>query len=267
MPDGALQRCLKLATSLNAKHEWGLTDTTLCEYARKAARFVASNSAPTDMQLSAWLRYYHNDHALVEALLDSNHPEHMLRWGEWTRQALRILAAKTARTRLPDEVAASLEDLAQEAIQNLWCGLPSFSYQSSFTTWAFTIVGHCLARHYRAQQTQKRGALPPAQSLDSRLESGAAFDHDTTPAPDDEALSALLSELIDRALRQHPDGRIATIFHLWVTEEQTLRVIGDKLALSPARVHALLKQAIGLLQREEAIRQWVEQDMTKEVMT
>lgn len=266
MSNDAFQRCLKIVSLLNTEYGWGLTNETLRQYARKLATSFANIAGMSDVQLNVSIRYYHKDHALVEALLDTDHPEHAERWAEWTRQALSILAAKTAQTRLPDEMAVSLEDLAQEAILDLWRGLRNFSYQSSFHTWAFTVIGHCLARHYRTHQTQKRAALPAARSLDTMVATGDTFPNQTTMSPDTATFNTLLLELVNRVLRQHPDRRLAVVFHLWANEEQTLRVIGDRLALSPARVHALLKQAVALLRDEEAIRGWVERDVIREIV-
>lgn len=263
--DTALQRCLELVALLDAEHEWGLALPDQWRYARAIVKCCINIADMSDAQICTSLRYYHKDHALVAALLDSAHPDHGERWIEWTRLTLRILAAKSAGTRLPDEIVASLEDLAQEAIQDLWRGLPHFSYQSSFQTWAFTVVGHYLARHYRALQTQKRSALPPPQSLDSMLAIGDTLCDDVTPPPDDVAFSNILAHLVNRVLEQHPDQRIPLVFHLWVYEEKPLRVIGDQLNLSPARVHALLKQTTQLLRSELTLQKWAEHDSNREI--
>jgi RNA polymerase sigma factor (sigma-70 family) len=260
MPEnGDIQRCLRLAALLDAEHGWGLTPQAQRSYAEQIPLLYANIAGADDAQLCAILRYYHHDHALVEVLRDPLHPESAEHWAEWTRLALRFLTAKSGGYGA-DEAVTSLEDLVQEAVQDLWRGLHTFRYQSSFQTWAFSVIGNCLARHYRGLHTQKRAALPPAQSLDAMLAVGDTLHDQVTPPPDETALGTTLATLVWRALEQHPDRRLAVIFQLWVWEEQTLRAIGDQLHLSPARVHALLKQAITLLRDEVAIQEWTATD-------
>jgi RNA polymerase sigma factor (sigma-70 family) len=258
--DTELQRCFEFVTLLNAEHGWELTPQSQLDYARQIAACCANLTDTSDARICAMLRYYHKDHALVDALRDTTNREHSDRWADWTSQAIRFLAAKTAGTFGGDDIATSLEDLAQEAIHDLWRGLATFSYQSSFQTWAFTIIGHCLARHYRALATQKRGAFSPTHSLDMLLTAGDIFDDRGTPSLDELAFGDMLAELVQNVLDQHPDRRLAIIFQLWASEEQTLRTIGDQLDLSVARVHALLKQAIALLHNELAIQDWARID-------
>jgi RNA polymerase sigma factor (sigma-70 family) len=268
MPENSdLQRCLKLVGLLDAEHSWGLNQQVQQRYAEQIIGSCANIAGRTDAQLSATLQYYHKDHALVEALRDPTHLDHADRWMEWTRQCLRILAAKIAGTQLIDAGAVSFEDLAQEANLDLWRGLRGFSYQSSFYTWAFTVIGHCVARHYRSLQTQKRGALAPAQSLDSMLAVGDTVQDHTMPSPDALARGTILSATIAHILDQQPDRRLTIIFQLWANEEQTLRAIGEQLNLSPARVHTLLKQAITLLHAELALQDWAEPASVREIDT
>jgi RNA polymerase sigma factor (sigma-70 family) len=250
-------RCLNLVNLLDAEHGWGLTQLMQKRYAEQIIGCCADITGRTEAQLSFMIQNYHRDHALVEALRDPAHHDHAERWDEWTQQCLRILAAKISGGQLVDAGAVSLEDLAQEANFDLWRGLAKFSYQSSFHTWAFTVIGHCVARHYRSRQTQKRGALSPAQSLDSMLAVGDTFQDQAAPSLDALAHGSILAATIARILNQQPDRRLAIIFHLWANEEQTLRTIGEQLHLSSARVHALLKQIIALLQEDLVLQRWV----------
>lgn len=266
MPETAnFLRCLGLVGLLDAEHGWGLTQQMRKRYAEQIIIYCTDSAGRTDAQLSSTLQYYHKEHELVEALRDPAHPDHADRWDEWTRQCLRILAAKIAGAQLSDAGAVSLEDLAQEANLDLWRGLARFSYQSSFHTWAFTVIAHCVARHYRALLTQKRGALAPAQSLDSMLAVGDTFQDQAMPSLDALARGTILAATIAHILSQHPDQRLPIIFQLWANEEQTLRTIGEQLHLSPARVHALLKQAIALLQKELALQGWAAPDAPEEI--
>src|SRR5206468_757811 len=118
----------------------------------------------------------------------------------------------------------------------------------------------CLARHYRALQTQKRNALVQIQSLEGMLSIIDTLPDQATPMPDEAALDGSFAALWRQVLARHPDHRLVSIFQLWAYEERTLRVIGEQLNLSTARVHTLLGQAIALLRDETAIRDWLEHD-------
>ena len=74
-----------------------------------------------------------------------------------------------------------------------------------------------------------------------------------------------LNTIAEGVLVLDTDQRIALVFHLWVYEEKPLRVIGDQLNLSPARVHALLKQTTQLLRSELTLQKWAEHDSNREI--
>jgi RNA polymerase sigma factor (sigma-70 family) len=251
------QRYLGLVEQLNREHGWELSSHTQRRYVDQMIACCSDIASKSDVQLRAMFEYYHGDHALVEALRNSAHPEHTDRWMEWTLRAIRIITKKSRGSYSLHETATSIDDLAQEAVLDIWRGLPSFSYQSSFHTWVFAVIGHCLARQQRARQAQKRSALPPPQSLDMLLMTGDIFPAQNAPAPDDIALTNMLAGLVRQVLELHPDRRLAIIFRLAVGEEQTLRTIGEQLHLSPPRVHALLKQAVALLRDELSLQDWV----------
>lgn len=258
MHDSGFQRCMTLVADLDREHEWGLTLHDQQDYAAHVAACCITIAGMSDARICNTIRHYHRDHALVEALRDANHHQHAACWAEWVRQATRILGACIAGRSSGDMAVVGFEDLAQEALHDLWRGLVQFKYQSSFQTWAYTIVSNALARHYRALQTKKRSALSVPLSLDPLLEHDAAFQHRRTPQPDEETLNTLLAEIVDQVLAQHPDRRLAVVFQLWAHDEQTLRMIGAQLQLSPARVHALLKQARALVRAELELQEWVE---------
>jgi RNA polymerase sigma factor (sigma-70 family) len=262
-----VQRCLTLVTLLTAEHGWELTPEIQRRYAEQVVAHCSDGAGSSEARLCAAIRYYHHDHALVDALRDPSHPENSQCWAEWTRQTLRFLTAKTRGVLSTDEAGTNLDDLTQEAVHDLWRGLRTFNYQSSFQTWAFSVIGHCLARHYRAFQTQKRSALPAAHSLDAMLAVGDSIQDHVTPPPEEAALGDTLEALVWRVLEEHPDRRLTTVFQLWACEEQTLRVIGDQLHLSPTRVHALLKQAIHILRSEQAIQDWAQHDPSRILAT
>jgi len=250
------QHCLTIIARLNSQHHWNLSRAQQHAYATAITTHAACSPRLDDGRLSAMVTYYHGEHALVEALRDPKHPEHSLCWAAWTQHAIRILLSKSAGMALLDGAAVSLEDLAQEAMHDLWRGLASYHYQSRFHTWSFTIISHCLARHYRALQTQKRAALRRIHSLDALLAEGATFCERAALQPEEIALHDSLMALMRQVLGQHPDKRLITVFSLWVYEEQPLRTIGEQLNLSVTRVHALLREAILLLRSATAIQTW-----------
>jgi RNA polymerase sigma factor (sigma-70 family) len=255
------QDCLGLVARLDAERGWELSQREQQQYARQVAEVCAGQADRDETDLCVVIGYYHSEHRLVEALRDTEHPEHAFMWSEWIRHASRILASKVAGVQPANHTVVGLEDLAQEAMHDLWRGLPAFRYQCRFQTWAFTVISNCLARHYRTLQTQKRGPLQQTQSLDAMLAVADTFVDLSSPSPDEEVLSTMLALLLRQVLEQHPDRRLAIIFHIWVSEERPLRAIGDELHLSAARVHGLLNQALVLLRNQPVVQEWVEKTL------
>lgn len=252
-----IERYLALVADLDSANDWQLAADVQLRYARQIAIYSAG-AALSEPQLRAMLCNYHRDHALVEALRDVEHAEHSARWMEWTQQTARILALKSPQLRSDGAEISMLDDLVQEALCDIWRGLPSFQYRSQFKTWTYTIISNCLRRHYRSSNTQKRGSQAQTQSLDSLLELEDVLGDPCTDLPEQLAADDLLDRLWRQVLAQHPDRRLATIFELWACQRETLQVIGQQLALSPTRVHTLLKTAIALLRAELLRQQWIE---------
>lgn len=261
--DRNFQRCLDLVAKLNDEHGWRLTVEMQRHYAQQIVAFSPGMGTLTDLQLCRIIGYYHTEHHLVEALLDQNHHLHEKHWSEWAGHVMRILISKGGVPRRNSEQVVSLEDLQQEAMADLWNGLRTFRYQSRLQTWAFTVVTRCLSRYYRGAQTQKRSALPPAQSLDALvLADGDTLPDQSLPGPDETAMANTLAMLLEQVLAQHPDQRLNTVFWLWAAEDKTLREIGELLNLSAPRVDVLLSQALTLLRSEASVRAWVDNDAT-----
>src|SRR5437867_5369546 len=122
-------RCHTLVAHLNGEQGWDLTPHEQRQYAQQVAAHHPNLAQTSDAQLCTMIRYYHTDHALVEGLRDPNHLEHAAQWAEWTQNALRILAAQSAGSYIMAESLISLDDLAQEAMYDIWRGLPTFRYQ------------------------------------------------------------------------------------------------------------------------------------------
>src|SRR5437867_2875681 len=79
-----LQHLLDLLTQLDTEHRWNLTSQAQQHYAQRIAEITSDIPGLTDADLYRMLCYYHTEHQLVEALLDSAHPDHATRWTEWT---------------------------------------------------------------------------------------------------------------------------------------------------------------------------------------
>src|SRR5690348_13078015 len=120
--DGDIQRYLGIVAELDIEQGWGLMPWEQQRYAERCAAYYLDIASTSAAQLRTMLCYYHTEHTLVEALTDASHPEHAARWSEWTQQALRLLTAKCAGSLPIDVAAASLEDLAQDAMYDLWRG-------------------------------------------------------------------------------------------------------------------------------------------------
>lgn len=252
-----VQRCLKLVEELSQSQGWPLTAEQRSHYAQRAAALTRGREAG-DSALATTLSYYHTEHALVEALTDSESPDHAAAWQLLERQVRSLIAGKLARGAQRDG-AIGLEDLAQEAIADLWRGLQQFRYQSRLQTWVFTVAGHCLNRALRAQRTQKRASTAEAQSLELITEAlGDTLPDPQMQAPDQIVDGRELGQLLRQILAHHPDRRLATIMHLWAVEERSLREIGVHLHLSVGRVHGLLAQAQAMLQANPSLLAWVE---------
>lgn len=256
----ATERCLRLAEHLDKSQSWGLNYTTRLHYAQQVSALFPHIADLPDSQLRIILTNFHLDHRLVHALRDRHHPEHMESWNNWSRQAVRILATKLRHSSGVDLATMSMEDLAQEAMYDLWQALRNFRYESRFATWAFTIVSNCVSRAFRAAQTYKRRALVGAISLDPAPEQERPVPEVQGDCIESLTLGSTLAALSQQVLAQHPDVRLRMIFHLWTQEDQPLRVIGEQLNLSVPRVHALLNHAITLLRSAESIRDWAAQN-------
>lgn len=244
--DANAQRYLELIAQLNVEQRWDLSPQEQGRYVERLAVLYVDGDHVDDAKLGVIARNYHADHALVEALVDSDDPEHAIRWEEWKRHALGIVRAKLGGGQHLDGAVTGVEDLVQEALHDVWRGLGSFRYQSRFSTWAFMVVSHCLVRQYRALQTQKRYGAVQAQSLEALPALGETV-ADPSAAPDQVAVGRALHTFVQHLLAQESDHRLALVFHLWANEDQTLRMIGEQLHLSAARVHALLTQALALV--------------------
>ncbi len=252
----AFLRCLRITRQLNDSHQWDLSTETQRRYAEKIVELCPNLDMLRDDQLCTMIRNYHAEHNIVEALCQRDHPQHAECWVLWSQRAIRLLNTRYRNISGTDATVVSSDDLAQEAMHDLWYALHTFRYESSFQTWAFIVISNSFVKAYRVMHTQKRSAPHkpmPLEDLESAKHLTSCYD---IPAPDEIALSQTFAKLLQQVLAEHHDARLQIIFHLWAHEDQPLRVIGDRLNLSIPRVHALLNQALSLLRSEERIQEW-----------
>lgn len=255
--DNELHRWERLVAQVSAEAGWSLPAHAIQRYSSRLRNCWVSTAGIGDDDLRVAIVNYHADHAVVEALRNADHPEHGVAWLQWTEQALKILAGRYANVSTLDEAAVNTEDLAQDAMRDLWQALRTFRYESRFRTWAFTIISNCYLRTYRSINSVKRTVGREALSLTTIEERGDALFASESQGPDEEVFSAELVHVVQSVLQHHPDRRLMMIFRLSVQEDQPLRVVSQRLQLSVPRVHALLNQALTLLRNDESLRTWV----------
>lgn len=256
MPDQtAIPFWASLVERCSTDFGWKLSQDDMRQYAEYVSRLV-DRGLVDDSELQQVLSNYHYDHTLVEALRDQRHPAHAERWASWSQQALGILLSRYRNIVNLDQPALSLEDLAQEAMHDLWRALPAYHYRSRFQTWAFTVISNCFVRAYRSARTQKRQIPGVAVSLEDAGELDCHRANSSYRTPDESAMASSLLSLSQQILSQHHDTRLRAVFYMWAQEDQPLRVIGAQLNLSVPRVHALLSRALEILRTENSLKHW-----------
>lgn len=250
--------CLALVAMLDSQFGWRLSVTEEREYAAfLAARRCAKPNLSND-QCIAILKYYHAEHNDINALLKAAHPDYDAAWERMYGEVAHIVVAKASTSFKYIQGTTSLDDLTQQAIQDVMNGLGGFHHESSLQTWVFVVVLRCITRYHRAQKTRKRATLDAAQSLDAMPEGYDIPGDSSVSLPEETTLERSLLDLITQVLQAQRDPRLYQVFMLSKIEQEPLRAIGQRLSLSPARVLALLRQAIAVLQNDEVIRAWFE---------
>jgi RNA polymerase sigma factor (sigma-70 family) len=251
-------RCLRAVEQLSCEQRWLLTPHSARYYAQRLVDCRPDLGAIGDAQLRRIITNFHHDRHLVEALQHADRIEHALAWTEWARRTVWTLLAEYPDLHSIDATASDIDDLAQEALIDLWRGLGSFRFDSRFSVWARTIVSHRLARHVRGLQTHKRSPARAARSLEELQALGTEIADAKGIQPDQRLLLAEIGRIAREALARHPDRRLLQVFDLSVVEEETVRAIGVILQLSPARVHRLMQQAASLVREQLIEASWVE---------
>ncbi|HEU4329260.1 MAG TPA: sigma-70 family RNA polymerase sigma factor [Roseiflexaceae bacterium] len=198
---------------------------------------------------------YHNDHHVVEALSDPQHPEYATTWRTWTSQVVPALVSSKLgpRATLPQD---ALNDMVQEALIDLFRGLAQFNYRSRFSTWVYTVVSHSSTRFGRALGARKRTPQREAASLEQQLEAGTCA-QEVADRLDEQVEDRLLRELVLDVLTRENDPRLSRIFQLWFDEGNTQRMIGARLHLSVTRIHTLVDHIRELLRNDPQLLDWL----------
>lgn len=250
--------CLALVTMLNTQLGWRLSIIQQREYEAFLAARRHAKPGLSYAECLAILKYYHAEHNEINALLKAAHSDYDAAWVRMYGQVAQIVTAKVPTSLKYTHGTTNLDDLTQQAIQDVMNGIAGFHYESSLQTWVFVVVSRCIIRYHRAQKTRKRATLDAAQSLDVLSEGYDIPGDSSVSLPEETTLERSLLDLIAQALQAQNDPRLYQVFMLSVIEQESLRAIGQRLSLSPARILALLRQAIAVLQNDEVIREWFE---------
>lgn len=239
-----------VVSTCNDELAWGLRGDVVRRYAAELAAVLDGARAPEELRAAAL--NYHADHDQVAALRDALHPAHARAWEGWMYQVVGVL--RRAGMAWSDDPAIDVEDLAQVARADLARALPSYRYESRFSSWAYRVVVQSATRQIRRARAEKRAVRPA--SLDQAEVSALIPD----PAADPESIARarLLAERVAAVLSAQPDQRLLVIFQQWSLEERGTAEIGALVRLHPSRVRALLARAREALRADPAIRAWLD---------
>ncbi|MFV9506848.1 MAG: sigma-70 family RNA polymerase sigma factor [Oscillochloridaceae bacterium umkhey_bin13] len=160
------------------------------------------------------------------------------------------------------DTAVDFDDLAQIAMLELSRSLPSYSYKSRFSTWAYQVITRGVQRNLRNMAAKKRTAIigyriDPLHLIHTIADSDHPESHIY-----DQALRTLITETLTRAL----GVRNAQVFTLWVYGDLSAEMIGRRIGLSTPRVHAILSQARQYLRGYEPVLRWRDAMIGEETM-
>lgn len=239
--------CMAAVAVCDSQLGWHLDEANRQAYAASLASLVSWDLS--DERLQEIIVNYHADHALVAALRDATHHGHEEAWRGWMERVMAVVRANGFAW--SSDSAIGSDDLGQIAYIELVRALPSYRYQSRFSTWAYKVVVQSMKRHLRFSRAGKRAERP--DSLNRLPEADAPLD---SMELDSEPLGRLLQERIAAILARQPDQRLTTIFHLWAVQDTHIDDIGSIVQLHPSRVRALLLQIRQLLRGHPELRAW-----------
>lgn len=244
------QRCTEVIAQLIHEEGWGLSAADVEDLVGFAYRYLQPSF--TDTRIQKVIVNIRRDRATVEALYQHTDIQHQSEWMKWMGQVRAILHSKNLYW--AHDSAVDLEDLTQIALLELARSLPTFRYQSRFSTWAYQVIVDGVRRHLRDMSARKRtGDIDP--SIDPEKVEIAIGTHDL---PETRVWACMFSEAVHSELVEALGKRNADIFSLWAFHDLSAEMIGQKFGLSIARVHALLKAAREYLRNRESIQSWRE---------
>jgi RNA polymerase sigma factor (sigma-70 family) len=253
------QRCAAILAALNEEMAWRLDVFTQRHYIWRITEIISVNDQ-TDAELRMIMVRYHLDHDMVTSLCDPHHPLHQEHWHAWWPQVMRILQQN--RLIWSNDSAVDSEDLAQIAWAELARSLPSFQYNSRFSTWAYQVIVRSVQRAIRNGYAQKRAGRP--SSIDQHPDLYLPIsDQDL---PESQAALTSLRDLACAILSNHRDGRLHTMFTLWQEEDASVAQLGAIFNLSAPRVRSLLTTICNLLRDHPAIRTWLDDESFSPIM-
>lgn len=224
----------RLVQSLSIQNGWSLSQVVCLKY---ATRLFHSGIVDRKLQ-EDFVRHYHTDHELVDALAAPAHPEHRLYYDLVEQRCLRII--RQHQHHWSKDRALSEEDVGQICMEKVLQKIHTFQYRSSLKTWLTSLIINEALQLARKQRAQSRDGI--SEPLDDH----AGLAHPQQPVYDE--VSGQMRRLeFEHVLALHKDPRVLVVFRLYVNEDLTLESIGQRLQLSVGRAHALLATARAVL--------------------
>lgn len=137
------ERCEAMVSVLNAVHGWQVAADEQAVYVSALVRLLPADAS--DDMLRRRAERFHADHRLVESLRDHHNPYHAAMWTTWLTQAIMVVQ----RHGQANTTAADVEVLARTTLEELVRAVPTFRYDSHFSTWAYTIIARTISRYLR----------------------------------------------------------------------------------------------------------------------
>ena len=244
------QRCANMVSVIDDAEGWGLDATAAHALAEIALAYIHPEIG--DTQLCTVILNLHRDLPTVEALCLHGSAVHHQEWENWMGQARAIL--RKAHLDWARDGAVDLDDLAQIALLELSRALPSFRYQSRFSTWAYKVITRGVQRHLRGMSAQKRAGEIDVATDPQTLEHTIGADE----LPEAQAEAHHLTTTIFAELMIALGSRNAEVFRLWACDDLSAEMIGQRMGLSVARVYAVISHARIYLRGRATIRDWRE---------
>lgn len=159
------------------------------------------------------------------------------------------------RDRVRDEVET--QEVYAQFLEDLWRGLPRFSFRASLRSWAFTLARNAAARHLR--DPRRRRARNQALPEDSRLDAAQPEPRSHTPVYQQTSFKERL-----RALRRRLPEEDQTILVLRVDQrfswEELLEVLQESAAEGEPRVKELARLRQRFKRAKDQLRKLAEEE-------